>query len=92
MAQRLEVVHLGFLIQVKKLKEKMLKDSSWRKVEADIALQGTGTQPLQTYLVRSQATVEEWVALQTIFKVCARDMGYEVEGKIQEPWWRQVAA
>ena len=43
---RLEVVHVEFLIQVMKLKAKILKDGSWRKVEADRLLNGAGTQPL----------------------------------------------
>ena len=68
---------MGFLIQVKNLKEKNLKDGSWRKVVADRVIQGAGTQPLQTYLDRRQATVAEWVELRPIFEVCARDMGYE---------------
>ena len=73
--QRLEGVPLGFLRQVKKLKAKRLRDSSRRKVAVDIVLQGVGTQPLQTYLDRRQATVAEWVALWTIFDVCVRETG-----------------
>ena len=43
-------------------------------------LQGVGTQPLQTYLDRSQAAVAEWVALRPIFDVCVMGTGYEVGG------------
>ena len=59
MAQRLEGVHVGFLRQVVKLKAKMLKDSSWHKLAADKVLQGAVTQPLQTYLDRSQSKVAQ---------------------------------
>ena len=57
MAQRLEGLHVGFLIRVKKLKAKRLKEGFWRKVAADKVLQGAGTQLLQTYLDMRQATV-----------------------------------
>ena len=52
MTQKLEGVPLGFLIQVTKLKTNILKDRLWRKVAAEIVLQGAVTQPLQTYLDR----------------------------------------
>ena len=63
MAQRLEIVHVGFLRQVTKLKAKRLRDGFWRMVAADKVLQGAVTQPLQTYLDRRQATVADWVSL-----------------------------
>ena len=83
---------MGFLRQVTKLKAKILKGVSWRKVAADRVLQGSGTQPLQTYLDRSQTKVVEWVTLRPIFEVCARETGYDGGGKLREPWWRQAAA
>ena len=55
-------------------------------------LQVYGTQPLQSYLGRSQATVAEWFALRTIFEVCAREAVYEGGGKFRESWWRKAAA
>ena len=57
MVQRLEGVHVGFLRQVNKLKAKRLRDGSWRKVAAEKLLQGAETQPLWTYLDRSQEAV-----------------------------------
>ena len=48
MVQRLEGVDEGFLRQMKKLNAKRLKDGFWRKVAAEKALQGAGTQLLQT--------------------------------------------
>ena len=56
-----------------KLKTKRLKDGSWWKVAADGVIQKAGTQPLQAYLDRGQAKLAEWVALQTIFKVCIEE-------------------
>ena len=55
-------------------------------------LQGAGTQPLQTYLDRRQATVAEWVALRPTFNVYARETSYKGGGKLQDPWWRKAAA
>ena len=92
MARRLEVVHVGFPRQVNKLKAKSLKYDTWRNVSVDRMLQGAGTQPLHTYLDRRQATVAEWVALQTIFEVFARETGYEGGGNLWEPRRRQAAA
>ena len=74
MAQRLEVFQVGLLIPVMKLKARMLKDGLWRKVVADKLIKGSGTQLLQMYVDRRQATMAELVALHTILKVCARDM------------------
>ena len=34
----------------------------------------------------------EWVELQPIFDVCARETGYEGGGKLQVQWWRQATA
>ena len=69
-----------------------LKDGLWRKVAADRVLQGAGTQLIHTYLDRRQDTVADWVSSRPIFKVCVRETGYEVGGKLWGPWWRQAAA
>ena len=75
-AQRVEGFHVVFLRQVTKLKERSLKDGFWQKVTAEKVLQGEGTQPLQTYLGRRQATMAGWVALRPIFELFTRDTGY----------------
>ena len=49
-------------------------------------------QPLQAYIDRRQATVAEWVALRTIFKVCVKETGYKGGGRHRELWWRQAEA
>ena len=92
LVQRLEGAHVGFLRQITRKKSKWLRDGLWWQVTAKKFLQGAGTQPLQTYVDRRQATVAEWVALRPIFDICAREMGYEGGGRLWVPWWRQAAA
>ena len=92
MEQRIEGVCVGFLRQVTKLKGKRLNDGLWRKVSANKVLQEVGKQPLQICLDRRHAIVTEWVALQPIFDVCVRDMGYEGGGKLQVAWLRHESA
>ena len=66
---------MGFLIQVTKSKEKILKGGSYQKVAVEKVIHGAGEQPLQTYLDRRQEKVVECVALWYIFEVHARDTG-----------------
>ena len=67
MEQRIEVVHVGFLRNMKRLKEKRTRESLWCKVAAKKVLQGSGTQPIQTYLDMRQTKVAEWVHKIIIF-------------------------
>ena len=53
----------------------------WRKVAAEKVLQVAGNKYLHTYLDRSQEKVAEWVALRTLFGVCARKTGYKRGGE-----------
>ena len=69
---------MGFLRQVKKLKTKGLRGGLWQKAAEKKIIQGSGTQPIQTYLDRRQATLTEWGDLRTIFDVCTMKMVYEV--------------
>ena len=39
--------------------------------------EAAGTQSEITYIVRQQATVSQWVALRSMFEVCAREKGYK---------------
>ena len=43
-------------------------------------LQAAGTKPLREYINMRQVLVAEWVALQPILEVCAKDTGYDVGG------------
>ena len=61
-------------------------------MKAYAVLQGVGTHTLRKYVDRRQATVVEWVANRPIFGVCARETGYEGEGRLRVAWWRQKAA
>ena len=92
MTQRLEGFHVRLLRQMTKLKAKNLKEGLWRKVAAEKVLQGAGTQLIQNYLERRKATVAEWVALRSIFEVCARETGYGGGGNTRNPRLRQEAA
>ena len=55
-------------------------------------LQAEVTKPLQEYIERIKAMVEEWVALCTIFEVCSNDMVYEVGERLRNQWCRQMSA
>ena len=55
-------------------------------------LQASGTKPLRKYIDKRQAEVAEWVDLQTIFEVCAKDVEYKGGRKLREPWCWKAAA
>ena len=68
MSVKINGMHVGLLRQVTGKKERRKNDGSWKKAASDSVLQGAGTQPLQTYIGRRQAIVEEWVALWPILR------------------------
>ena len=68
---------MGFLRQVMGKKARRQNDGSWQKAVLGSMLQEVGTQPLQTYIGRSQSIVSEWVSLRTVFEVCMKDTGYK---------------
>ena len=57
----------GFLVEDHKKKEKWLRYGSWRHFTEKKSLHRAGTQPLQTYVDKRQASVAGWVSLQPIF-------------------------
>ena len=57
-------------VDTDQLKAKRLKDGSWQKGTAEKVLQVAGTQLLQTYLDRRQATGADWKAFLPMFEVC----------------------
>ena len=59
------------------MKYQRLGDKNWRKEGTDRVLQAEGTKPLRKIFNKRQAVVAEWVPLQPIFEVCAKEMGYE---------------
>ena len=79
-AEKLKGVHVSFMRQVTGMKAQKLGDENWQKEGAGGVIQEEGTKPLQDYINRRQVTVAEWVALRPIFKVCAKETGYEGGG------------
>ena len=61
-----------------------LGDGMWETPRAELVQEAAVTQLVMTYIGRRQATVEQWVALRSLFKVCARDKGYEGGGRTRE--------
>ena len=51
--------------------------------------EAAGTQSAMTYVGRRKATVEQWVALRPILKVCAGEKNYNAGRHRREAWWRQ---
>ena len=82
----------GFPEAGHKTKSKAAEGRVVEEATTKIFLRGAGTQPLRTYVDMRHMTVADWVALQPIFDVCARDMGYEEGGRLWVPWWRKAAA
>ena len=85
MMQKINVINVGFLQQVIGKKAIRLGDKNWRKEGAESVLQAAGKKTLNDYIIKSQATVAEWVSLRSIFEVCAKETGYEGEGRFQYP-------
>ena len=77
MLNKLDGVHVGFQQQETGMKARRLGDKTWTKEGPERVLQTAGTEPLQDYMNKRQATVAEWVALCPIFEVCAKETGYE---------------
>ena len=92
MLKKLEGVHMGFLRQVVGMTDRNLGVNTWQKERLERVLQATGTKPIQEYSERRKANVAEWVALQPIFEVFAKDTGFEGGGRARGQWWRQTAA
>ena len=86
--QMLEGAHVSSLRQVTRKQEMWRRYVSWQQVTEESVLQGAGTRSFRKYVDRQQTAVAEWVALQTIFDVCVRDMGYEGGWRLWVPWCR----
>ena len=76
MSRKLEGAHVGLLRRIMKQRSVQQKDGIWRQVEAETVIENTVTQPLGTYIDRSQATVAEWVVLCPILDVCGKETVY----------------
>ena len=63
---------------------KQLGDGTWEMPGAEGIREAAGTQSDRIYIEQWQTTVAQWVALRTLFEVCARDTGYEIGGAEEE--------
>ena len=52
---------------------------------------GNREKPLLEYIERRQATILEWVDLQAVFDVCAKETGFDSEGRSCKKRWLQTA-
>ena len=58
---------------------------TWVTPETEVVLEAAGVQPAAMYTGHSQGTLDQWVALQTIFEVYAREWGYKGVGRQSIP-------
>ena len=76
----MEGMHTGFLRQITGKRGRCLGDGKWETPGAEGVREAVGMQFEMTYIGRRQATVEQWVALSTLFEVCAGGKSYEGGG------------
>ena len=74
MDKKVEGAHTGFLVQITG-KQVWIVDGAWEMHGAEVVQKASGTQSAMTYIGRRQASVAQWVTLQTILKVCAGGEG-----------------
>ena len=62
---------------------------TWVTPEAGKVQSSAGMKSVVTHIRCRQGTVEQWVALRPIFKLCAREKGYEGGrgGGKRDSWW-----
>ena len=90
--RKLEGTHIGLLRQITGKRARRLGDGTWKTPGAEVVREAAGTQSAMTYIGIRQATVAQWVVLRSLFKMCAREKGYEGGGRRRGAWWRQEAA
>ena len=64
-------------------------DRMWKRGRGGFFFQGTRTETLGEYINFWNTTVAKGVALRTIYKVCEKDTGYDIEGNPCDSWLRQ---
>ena len=72
MSRNLEVVHVGFLVQVTGQNSKRQMDDTWEIAAEVRVLKEEGTQILGAYIDKQQVTVAEWVVLSPILDIFDR--------------------
>ena len=75
MLKKIEGVQMGLLRQVTRMKARRLGDKTWTNEGLDKVIQAAGTKPLWEYIDKRKVAAAEWVALWTIFEVCAKETG-----------------
>ena len=73
MAKRIDGMLTEFLRMITGKRTKKLGDGTWERPGVEGIQEAAGTQSARIYIERRQATVEQWVAIHTLFEVCARD-------------------
>ena len=87
-----EVSHTCFLQHITGKQAPWLAYGTWKMPRTEVVQEAAGTNSVMTYIGRQQTPVTQWVALRTIFEVCAGKTGYKGRGCRREAWWRQVAS
>ena len=80
MEKRIEGSHTEFLQMITGKRGKHLRYGIWETPGAEGIREAAGTQSARIYIEQLQATVAQWVGLRPLFKVCTREICYEVEG------------
>ena len=70
MERNVEWIHTGLLCQI--TGKRQIRDGTWETPGAEGVWEAAGTLSARTYIGIRQATVAQWVALCTLFEVCAR--------------------
>ena len=69
MYRNLERIHVGFLSQITGQRAVRHKEGTWRQMAAEKVIKKAGTQYLEAFIDRRQATVAKWLDLRPILEV-----------------------
>ena len=84
-------MHTDFLQMITGKIAKQSGDGTFEMPGAEGIREALGTQLVRVYIEMRQATVAQWVALSSLFEVCARETGYERGGRRSKVWGGQEA-
>ena len=86
-----EGTHIRFLRQITGKQARRTVEGMWVTPKVEVVQESLGSQSVMAYIGRTHETVAQWMEMCPIFDVCENETGYEGEGKLREPWWRQEA-
>ena len=89
MMSMVELTHIGFLGHIKGNRECITADGTWTTPKTGVVLRVSGIHGAATYIGQRQGRVAQWVTLGPIFNVCAREKGFEGQGRWRRPWCRR---